>query len=294
MSYAVIIPSYNRPELLKRALASVYEQTSKPERVYLVIDESESPEKYAFLQDYDERLEVSYTGGSAGGAKARNQGLEKVTANYVFFLDDDDEWLPQKIEKQIRLLESRDNCVGVTCWRKVINQQRGTMAVVEVDERELNVKVNLRNIAGSFSFFGFKHNAQTKEIRVDGRLKCAQDMEFYMALKRYGNIAVSEEVLANYYIHPGLRITGSLQKEVNALGLILAKHRSRMDIRDRLWLGGRIHSNMAVLTRSRMRGLYFCCRAILNFTVACKDLKFSRKFLKRAVIQGVIIKSSSI
>ena len=294
MSYAVIIPSYNRPELLKRALASVYAQTLEPERIYLVIDEQEDPVKYAFLQDHDERLEVCYTGGGAGGASARNVGLEKAATDYVFFLDDDDEWLPQKNEKQVRLLESRNDCVGVTCWRSVINQQRSTTSVVEIDERELNAKIDLRNIAGSFSFFGFKRNAQTKAIRVDGRLECAQDMEFYMAVAQCGKIAVSEEVLANYYIHLGVRITGSLQKEVNALGLILAKHGSRMDLRDRLWLGGRIYSNMAVLTPSRLRGFYFSCRALLNFTGACKDLKFSRKFFKRAMMQGVLVKSSSI
>ena len=106
MYYAVIIPSYNRPEMLQRALASVFAQTLAPTQICLTIDEPEDSEKYAFLRDYDASvLDVVFSGGGCGGAKARNLGLDRVKdVDYVFFLDDDDEWLPEKSEKQIVLV----------------------------------------------------------------------------------------------------------------------------------------------------------------------------------------------
>ncbi len=94
---SVVIPTHNRPELLKRAVASVQAQT---------------------YQDFE--LIVIEDADSRGGGWARNQGIKKATGEWVAFLDDDDQWLPEKLEVQMKLLEAAPPDVGFS-FHPVIN-----------------------------------------------------------------------------------------------------------------------------------------------------------------------------
>ena len=158
MGYSVVIPSYKRVELLQRALASVYAQSLVPSSVHLVIDEPEDFDKYAFLNKHDDSLRVTFTGGGFGGAKARNVGLDQVDADFVFFLDDDDEWLPEKAEKQIELLESRPDAVGVTCqyWK---GNDAGKELIARSEDL-VNRCVKIWNYSGGFSCFGMRWSGE--------------------------------------------------------------------------------------------------------------------------------------
>ena len=117
--YAVVIPSHRRPEMLKRAVRSVFHQTLAPQAVFLIVDEEDNREAYSFLKTFDKRLHLEFTGGGFGGAKARNVGLDLIAEEdfeYIFFLDDDDEWLPNKVECQIQRLLDEPDAICVTCW----------------------------------------------------------------------------------------------------------------------------------------------------------------------------------
>lgn len=223
MSYSVIIPSYQRPEMLTRALASVYAQTVLPDAIYLVIDEPEDTERYAFLQRYDERLVTTFTGGGYGGAKARNVGLDQASEEFVFFLDDDDEWLPEKVEKQIKLLERRAGAVGVTCGRTEVIAGQSKRVDIIADESRLNRRIRAENLTGSFSQFGFRRSA-LPDIRLVDELASAQDFEFYMRISNQGRIVVVPECLILYYRHGEGCITGSLENKVAAYRIVDKLH----------------------------------------------------------------------
>jgi glycosyltransferase involved in cell wall biosynthesis len=227
MSYSVIIPSYQRPEMLARALRSVYAQTVLPEAIYLIIDEVEDWERYAFLnEEFDERLRVTFTGGGFGGAKARNVGLDLAEEDYVFFLDDDDEWLPTKIEKQVALLESRPDAVGVTCGRTEVTKGRSKRINILPLETRLNLSIRAENLTGSFSQFGFRCKDLSGYRLVD-ELPAGQDFEFYMRVADAGRIVVVSECLVKYHRHGEGCITGSLAKKIEAYSMIERLHASR-------------------------------------------------------------------
>ena len=283
MSYSVVMPSYSRPELLKRALASVFAQSQQPDHVSLVIDEPENWEKYSFLQDRDERLQVTFTGGGKGGATARNVGLDQVTSEFVFFLDDDDEWLPLKIEKQLALLANRPDCVGVTCWRNMINEKRGTCSITRVSEKTLNRNIMFLNLTGSFSFFGFRRTRETAQLRLEAGLPMAQDFEFYMALADYGATCVAHEPLVNYYEHEGERITGSIERDLDAFTRIEQKYASRSNFRTRMWLRGRVHAYRAATAGAVSVFLANFCLAFIRFSMAGKCIEASAKLMTRAL-----------
>jgi glycosyltransferase involved in cell wall biosynthesis len=105
---SVVIPTHNRPHTLPRAIHSVLEQGFTSLEVIVVDDASRdfaARDVVARIAEQDPR--VSYIrrlkGGSA--AAARNTGIEAAKGEFVAFQDDDDEWLPGKLEKQIGLMD---------------------------------------------------------------------------------------------------------------------------------------------------------------------------------------------
>jgi len=107
---AVIIPSYNSASCLRRALDSALAQTYRGYGIY-VIDDGSTDDTDAVLGAYAGRI-VSSRQTHAGQAAARNHGVRLSDSPYVAFLDADDEWLPNKLERQIGVLR-RNPRVGM-------------------------------------------------------------------------------------------------------------------------------------------------------------------------------------
>jgi glycosyltransferase involved in cell wall biosynthesis len=102
---SVVVPTYCRPQLVKRAVKSALVQTLKEIEVIVVIDGSQ-PETYITLAEInDSRLRVVELPTNQGSCAARNAGIYAASAEWVAFLDDDDEWLPEKLEFQLAKAE---------------------------------------------------------------------------------------------------------------------------------------------------------------------------------------------
>ena len=98
---SVVIPTSNRPLLLLRAVRSALEQTLQPIEVIVVIDGADSATRDALEQLGDRRLVVLATEARVGGSEARNIGARSARSQWVALLDDDDEWLPGKVQAQL-------------------------------------------------------------------------------------------------------------------------------------------------------------------------------------------------
>ena len=94
----IIIPSYNRKKLLKQAVLSVKNQSFKSWKLWIVDDGSTDGTS---LYDYGHKTKVLQLEKNKGVSYARNQGIKQSQANWIAFLDSDDEWRPLKLEKQI-------------------------------------------------------------------------------------------------------------------------------------------------------------------------------------------------
>lgn len=112
---SAVITTHNRLELLKRAVKSVYDQTYTNIELIVVDDGSEDGTKeWCEKQDF-EYINIE-PGTGKGGNYARNLGIKKAKGQYIAFLDDDDYWIEEKIEKQVALIEER-KCELVHCGR---------------------------------------------------------------------------------------------------------------------------------------------------------------------------------
>jgi len=101
---SIIIPTFNRSELLKRALASVFKQTISDYEV-IVIDDGSTDETAEMIRELYPDVNYIYQ-QNKGVSSARNKGLELAKGDWMAFLDSDDEWMPEKLQKQLNLLKS--------------------------------------------------------------------------------------------------------------------------------------------------------------------------------------------
>lgn len=105
---SVVIPTYNRAQLLKRALKSVLAQTHRNLEIIVVDDASEDDIARIVVDLGDSRIRYIRHETNKGGSAARNTGIREATGSYIAFLDDDDEWEPEKTEEQLKTLQRYD------------------------------------------------------------------------------------------------------------------------------------------------------------------------------------------
>jgi glycosyltransferase involved in cell wall biosynthesis len=99
---SAVIPTRNRPKLVKRAALSALHQTFSNIEVIVVVDGPDPLTTQELETIADPRLRVISLARSEGGAGARNAGAEAAEGDWIAFLDDDDEWMPSKIEQQLK------------------------------------------------------------------------------------------------------------------------------------------------------------------------------------------------
>ena len=95
---SVVIPTFNRCELLRRALLSVFSQTLLPTEV-TVIDDGSTDDTQTMVNKEFPAVNY-YRQENCGVSSARNLGIHQATGDWLAFLDSDDEWLPEKLSRQ--------------------------------------------------------------------------------------------------------------------------------------------------------------------------------------------------
>ena len=103
---SVVIPTRARPELVVRAVRSALGQSDPDLDVVVAVDGPDPDTEAALAAIPDPRLRVVVSARSEGAGAARNRGVEAATGRWIAFLDDDDEWLPTKLERQLAAMEA--------------------------------------------------------------------------------------------------------------------------------------------------------------------------------------------
>ncbi|ROI12941.1 glycosyltransferase family 2 protein [Epilithonimonas hominis] len=227
---SVIIPTFQRSEYLIRAIESVINQTYQNIEI-VVVDDNDGDNEYRKstqenLKCYIEDKKIKYLkhDKNKGLPSARNTGITNSIGEYVAFLDDDDEWLPTKVEKQMELFEKLDDSFGIvgSFW----------MIVSEFDGKErlrtLKYKGNLSKILAlnhfsppSMVIVKRKYLEQVKYF--DENFRWREDIELYYRLSFVCKFDFVNEVLVKYYQHPDALST-NFEKKLIAVVQYLQKH----------------------------------------------------------------------
>ena len=123
-SIAVIIPTYNRANTIVASVQSVLSQTYLVNEI-IIIDDNSTDDTLKKLDQFNDYITILQTENHSGAQAARNIGIKAAQSEWIAFLDSDDEWLPNKLEKQISVLKATDyNVMTVVhgdCYKKYIN-----------------------------------------------------------------------------------------------------------------------------------------------------------------------------
>lgn len=109
----VIIPTYNRGYVLKRAILSVISQTYQNIEILVVSDASSDTTEEIVKSITDSRIKYICHEKNRGLAATRNTGIKNSSGEYITFLDDDDEWAPEKISHQLEVFKNENYGIGL-------------------------------------------------------------------------------------------------------------------------------------------------------------------------------------
>ncbi|QKY70436.1 glycosyltransferase family 2 protein [Lentibacillus sp. CBA3610] len=124
---SVITPAYNAEEFIMETMDSVIAQTYSNWEM-MIVDDCSSDRTVSCVKHYeqqDERIKLIELEENSGSAIARNTAMERARGRYIAFLDSDDLWFPEKLEKQLQFMQSYD--VGFSFTKYVRIEQDGTL-----------------------------------------------------------------------------------------------------------------------------------------------------------------------
>ncbi len=238
--YSVIIPTHNRPDTLGRAVCSARTQSLPPGEIIVVDDASDPPVDATQFAGGTAPVVLIRCDKPGGAPRARNLGLDRAGHPFVAFLDDDDQWLPQKMEKQLDCLRRRPELVAVSCGRFLTSGDSQSLEVFS--ESFSNRYFWYDNYFGSFSFLTVRIDERTRGLRLDPGFPACQDWDYTARLLQRGPIGVVEEPLCRFYLqHTGPRITSGYANRTRGLTRFFEAFASQMPPGARRWVRGRIH-----------------------------------------------------
>lgn len=127
---SVIIPSYNRADIISRAIDSVIKQSYKNLEIVIVDDASKDNTEEVIRAIGEPRIRYIRHQTNGGADKARNTGVAAATGEYVAFLDSDDVWLPNKIELQLAAIQNHPEAEKAVCYTQV-KDDRGDKVFIQ-------------------------------------------------------------------------------------------------------------------------------------------------------------------
>ena len=198
---SVIVPTHNRSNMLVKAIESIYNQSYKNIEVIIIANgcTDNTCDIVATLQNRFKTITFLNFKESLGGAEARNKGLDITKGEYIAFLDDDDEWLENKLVKQVEILENSDYCIVGCNYNEVYPSK--------IKKRDLKEKIsfydmNFENVLGSYSFCITKKE-YIGNLRINKYFKANQDYDLWLKILQHTEkeAYIIQEYLVNYYQH---------------------------------------------------------------------------------------------
>jgi glycosyltransferase involved in cell wall biosynthesis len=228
---SVIIPTAHRSSfIILRAIFSVLGQNYPVFEVILVDDNTElslSSEIKAALKNIPQVKYIKNI-GSHGACAARNVGISCAKGELIAFLDDDDEWLPDKIERQVKAFTQDVVLVYCNGWR-VDDRYNPPLIMPYRQKKDFFLSVSYeslleKNHIGTTTQLLVRKSALEQIDGFDTRFLARQDYDLCLRLAKLGRTVGIDEFLFRHYLHNGEQISKSSKASLNGYLLILEKY----------------------------------------------------------------------
>ena len=259
---SVIIPVYNRENLIQRAIKSILNQTYKNLEVLVIDDGStdRTEEKVKELQD--KRINYFKNERNKGVSIARNRGIKLSAGEIIALQDSDDESYPTRLEKQLKiLLNSNDEVATVYCGMELYDSNSGEKIGENI--KKVDFKENFIN--GSYFLTPGTGTLMIKKVifdeigYFDEKMYANVDTELAIRISKKYKIGFVNECLVKVYrYHP--QIMSNAKNQILAKGIILEKHKD--------FLSSKI--------------LYGICKTIANYYILTNNKKKAKEYIKKS------------
>lgn len=192
---SVIIPVYNSSKYIKECLDSVIKQTYKNLEI-IIVDDNSTDNSIEIIKSYnDKRIKIIESKENVGAAESRNKGIDAATGDYLCFIDSDDFWKLNKIEKQVRFINNKEFIyAGYSYYKK------GRTHSVKVP-KQIDYNESLKNTTIFTSTVMFNMKKLKKEEIYMPNIRRGQDQATWWKVLKKGIKAYGiNEVLAFYRV----------------------------------------------------------------------------------------------
>ncbi|OGY62295.1 MAG: hypothetical protein A3G58_01620, partial [Candidatus Colwellbacteria bacterium RIFCSPLOWO2_12_FULL_46_17] len=201
---SVIMNSYNSEEYLREAIDSVYNQTYKDWEI-IFWDDASTDSSSTIAKSYDEKVRYFLGEKAASLGEARNLAIKQARGKYIAFLDCDDVWLPEKLEKQVARFEE-DERVGLVFSDALFFNAKGDEWPVYGRKRPLEGNIFRHTLVHyNFALVAVMVRAVALESMrgevFDRRFGFIEEMDLFLRVLHDWRGAFVPEVLAKYRMH---------------------------------------------------------------------------------------------
>lgn len=214
--------------MLQRALQSIVDQTFQDYEIIIVDDGStDSTPDYVASLDNPKVRSVRFD-RNRGGNAARNEGVKQSSGALIAFCDDDDCWMPQKLEKQVAVIQNEHVDLCYTA-KNIVHEEKSTQRYSLLKPRYANLHRSIMydNFIGSTSSVIVKREVLDAVGGFDPDLHALQDYDLYIRILADGYTAtgLTEPLITYYIIDEKRSITCSFMEFKRAADYLLQKYR---------------------------------------------------------------------
>ncbi|MEH7383360.1 glycosyltransferase [Bacillus sp. JJ1533] len=184
---SIVIPTFNRGNIIKETIFSVIEQTYKNIEIIIIDDASTDDTEKVINDIYDRRIKYVKLNKNTSGTKPRNLGISISKGEYIAFLDSDDLWLPNKLERQIRFIEDSKLSNKPVMFFTGLIIRNGKTEVYKINNNYSNEDIMDYILVGNNTVQTSTYlvsSSIAKETLFNKNLKKHQDWDFCLRLQK--------------------------------------------------------------------------------------------------------------
>ena len=194
---SIIVPAFNCERVIFETIDSIWKQTYKNWELIIVDDKSTDDTKRLLKKIKSKRIRVIFARKNGGAAKARNRGIMAANGRFICFLDADDLWRPEKLEKQVAFMMEKDTAFSFTGYEFADENGVSNGKVVRVP-KTISYKQALKNTTIWTSTVMFDMEKLTKREILMPDIKSEDTATWWNVLKIVDHAYGIDEALSIY------------------------------------------------------------------------------------------------